>query len=149
MIDKKVLRKLLIIVALIIIIILAVFRIRGSLSRYESQAIITGTTDIAFWVVDDTYQYKTLTLVDLYPSEEKFQSQLCSVSNFKEDGTDIKMSDTKMSYYLVLTTTTNLPLSFEVKKDDTENKDQAAFADLIESAKLEVIAKQAIEDDEE
>lgn len=117
MFDKKILHRLFIIIVLIIIIVIGFSFIRRSLSRYQSKSKITATTDIAFWIVDDTYQMESIEFTELYPNDEPFEYKLCTVSNFK----DGRRCETLMEYYLVLTTTTNLPLTFEVLKEGTTN----------------------------
>ncbi len=118
MFDKRVLRKILIIIVLISMIITAFFGIRETLSKYQSEAKITAKPEIAFWIVDDTIERKNIHLTELYPSKDRFEFDLCQVSNFK----DGKRAETMMQYYFVLTVTTNIPLEYEVVKDGSVGK---------------------------
>lgn len=114
MIDKKKLLKSLIIISLIIIIIFAVIQIRKTLARYESTAETERDVDVAFWVVDNSFQTQRLLIDDIYPRDAEFVKEF-TVSNFK----DSQIAETDIEYELVITTTTNLPLSYEITRNGT------------------------------
>ena len=111
MIDKKRLKKSLIIISLIIIIIFATIQIRNTLARYET--VTTGQVDVeaAFWIVESNFESKTIIIDDIYPSEESFKYTF-AVSNFN----DTRSAETDLDYEILLTSTTNLPLSYEIVK---------------------------------
>lgn len=117
MIDKKKLKKSLIIISLIIIIIFATIQIRNTLARYETTTTAQGDVDVAFWVVDNSFKSQRLVIDDIYPTNTPYEYTF-TVSNFDpknpETDTDDKIAETDMEYEIVLTTTTNLPLSYEI-----------------------------------
>ena len=111
--NKKKLFKSLIIIALIIIIIFAIVQIRQTLARYETVAQGEGDVDVAFWVVDNDVKTGRIILEDLYPREEPFEYTF-TISNFNEDG---KRAETDLEYDILITTSTYLPLSYEVTRN--------------------------------
>ena len=113
MINKKKLFKSLIIIALIIIIIFAIVQIRQTLARYETVAQGEGDVDVAFWVVDNDVKTGRIILEDLYPREEPFE-YIFTISNFNEYG---KRAETDLEYDILITTSTYLPLSYEVTRN--------------------------------
>ena len=119
MIDKKKLRKSLIILVLIAIIIAAIILIRNTLARYETTATSEKDVDVAFWTVDNSFKSDRMLIKDIYPSDTSFDYKF-TVSNFEvaEDGTTItKRAETDLNYELVLTATTNLPLEYSIQKN--------------------------------
>ena len=114
MIDKKRLFKSLIIISLIIIIVIAVIQIRKTLARYETTATTERDVDVAFWVVDNDFKSDTILIKDIYPSTTAFEYTF-TVSNFANS----KKAETDLEYELLITTTTNLPLSYEIQKNGT------------------------------
>lgn len=121
MIDKKRLRKSLIIISLIFIIIFAAIQIRNTLARYETVATGQGDVSVAFWIVDNDFKSETIVIDDIHPSADSF-TYTFSVSNFN----DTKSAETDLEYEILLTATTNLPLSYEIvevtKNGDTETE---------------------------
>lgn len=113
MIDKKKLFKSLIIISLLIIIIVAVIQIRNTLARYETTTTTERDVDVAFWIVDNSFKSDRLLLDDIYPSTDQFVYTF-TVSNF--NGT--KSAETDLDYEIILTSTTNLPLSYEITKNE-------------------------------
>lgn len=114
MIDKKKIIKSLIIISLIIIIIFVAIQIRNTLARYETTTTTQRDVDVAFWVVDNSFKSERLVIDDIYPLDMPFEYQF-TVSNFNGD----KIAETDIEYGLVLTTTTNLPLSYEITRNGT------------------------------
>lgn len=114
MIDKKVIYKSLIIILLLIIIIVAVIQVRNTLARYETTANTERELDVAFWIVKNSFQTQRLLIQDIFPAEEPYTYRF-TVSNFEDN----KVAETDLEYNLVITTTTNLPLSYTVKKNGT------------------------------
>ena len=126
MINKKAFFKSLIVISLLIIIIVAVIQIRNTLARYETAATTERDVDVAFWVVDNSFQEERLLIEDIYPSTNPFEYTF-TVSNFKDD----EIAETDMEYEIVLTTTTNLPLSYEIQRNGTtySNKQEEIYTD--------------------
>ena len=112
MIDKKRLIKSLTIISLIIIIVIAVIQITRTLARYETTATTERDVEVAFWVVDNDFKSDTIFINDIYPRTNPFEYAF-TVSNFS--GT--KKAETDLEYEILITTTTNLPLSYEIQKD--------------------------------
>lgn len=126
MINKKAFFKSLIVISLLIIIIVAFIRIRNTLARYETTATTERNVDVAFWIMDNSFQEERLLIKDIYPSTNPFEYTF-TVSNFKND----KIAETDMEYEIVLTTSTNLPLSYEIQKNGTtySNKQEQLYTD--------------------
>ena len=123
MINKKRLFKTLIIIALLIIIIFAVIQIGRTLARYETTTTTARDVDVAFWVVDNSFDSQRLYINDIYPKSTTFDYTF-TVSNYDPGAdltseTDDKIAETDMEYEIVLKTTTNLPLSYEITKNGT------------------------------
>jgi len=114
MIDKKRIYKSLFVISLLIIIIVAVIQVRNTLARYETTANTTRDLDVAFWIVENSFQTQRLLIEDIYPSTTPYEYTF-TVSNFR----DSKKAETDMEYSLVITTTTNLPLSYTIQKNGT------------------------------
>ena len=112
MINKKKLFKSLIIISLIIIIIVAIMQIRNTLARYETTTSTERDVDVALWIVNNDFQTDRILIEDIYPNETPFE-YIFTVSNFQ--GT--KIAETDMEYEILLTTTTNLPLSYEITRN--------------------------------
>ena len=125
MIDKKRVIKSFIIISLIIIIIFAAIQIRQTLARYETVTTTKGEVDVAFWVVDNSFKSQRLLIDDIYPRTTPFEYTF-TVSNF--DVT--KSAETDLTYEIVITTTTNLPLSYEITKEgETCTKKEELYTD--------------------
>lgn len=118
MLDKKKLKKSIIILFLVAIIIIAIILIRNTLSRYETAATSDKDVDVAFWMFHDDFQSASIIIKDIYPSNNSFDYSF-SVSNFEadEDGTINKRAETDLEYNLKITTTTNLPLEYAIEKN--------------------------------
>ena len=117
MIDKKKLFKSLIIISLIVIIIIAAVKVRNTLARYETTAKTDRDVDVAFWTVDNSFKSDRLLLKDIQPSSNVYEYTF-TVSNFDiENQTNI--AETDLEYEIVLTTTSNLPLSYEIQRNGT------------------------------
>lgn len=118
MLDKKKLRKCLIILLLIAIIIVAIILIRKTLARYETTATSEKDVDVAFWVVENSFKSDRLLVNDIYPSNTSFDYTF-TVSNFETsvDGSVKKRAETDLDYELVITTTTNLPLEYQIERN--------------------------------
>lgn len=112
MFDKKVIFKILIIILLLIIIITAILLISKTISKYESESQAQRDVDVAFWVIDNSYQTQRIIAEDLYPSDTPFEYTF-SVSNNNGE----KRVETEMEYEISIITTTNLPLNYAIEKN--------------------------------
>jgi len=150
MIDKKRLFKSLIIISLIIIIIIAFIQIRKTLARYETSATAERDVEVAFWVVDNDFKTDRILIEDIYPRDNNPFEYVFTVSNFNIDNTAQK-AETDLEYEIVLTSTTNLPLSYEITKDgDTCTKVEELYTDAdgtcYREIKLETVANSLVID---
>ena len=118
MLDKKKLKKSMLILFLIAIIIIEIIFIVRTLSRYQTVATSEKDVDVAFWMLHDDFQSANMIIKDIYPSNNSFDYSF-SVSNFEadEDGTINKRAETDLEYALTITTTTNLPLEYAIEKN--------------------------------
>lgn len=112
MLNKKRLRKLLIILFLIAIIIGAIILIRNTLARYETSATSEKDVDVAFMILDDTVESNSILIDNIYPADTTYDYTF-NVSNFNGN----KKAETDLTYDIVLTTTTNLPLEYQITKN--------------------------------
>jgi len=92
-----------------ILIILIVVIILNVMARYQSDAKTTGEIEVAVYVLDVDYQSMTLQLEDMAPRNEPYEYYF-SVSNY--DGK--KRSDIPLEYTIIIRTTTNIPLDYEL-----------------------------------
>ena len=113
MIDKKRLLKTLIILLLIAIIIFAINQIRKTLAKYQTEGDAQRDVDVAFWIVDNSFQTERILVEDIYPRQEPFEYTF-TVSNFNQEG---KKAETDLEYDITITASTYLPLSYEISKD--------------------------------
>ena len=112
MLDKKKLKKLLVILVLIAIIVVAIILIRNTLARYESDATSSKDVDAAFWIVNNTFESNQVVIKDIYTADTTYDYSF-TVSNFEGN----KKAETDLTYDLVLKMTTNLPLEYDVQKN--------------------------------
>ena len=121
MINKKKLFKTLIIIALLIIIIFAVIQIGRTLARYETTTTTARDVEVAFWIVDNSFDSQRLYINDIYPKSTAFEYTF-TVANYNPGAdltseADDKIAETDMEYEILLKTTTNLPLSYEIIRE--------------------------------
>ena len=114
MINKKKVLACVIILILLIVIIVAAIQIRNTLARYETTTETERNVDVAFWVVDNSFQTQRLILEDIKPNTIPYEYAF-SVSNFNGS----KTAETDIEYQIVLTTTTNIPLSYQITRNGT------------------------------
>lgn len=112
MIDKKLFRKLMIIVCLISLIVVFV-QITKTAARYVSKVNAEKQVDVAFFMIDNDFKEKRrMILEDLLPSDTAYEY---TFSVFNNDG--VSRSEVDMEYDVTITATTNLPLVYTVEKD--------------------------------
>ena len=95
----------------------------GSYSLFESEATSTASIDVAFFVMEDKYENETIVLEDMEPGDVQYIK--FSVANYLEaenEGEDDIVSETDMSYKLKIRTTTNLPLKYELYRNQSLNQ---------------------------
>lgn len=110
--NKKIMRlyaKLAILV-LCMLIIARIFVL--VLSKYESISDSYANVDIAFYLFKEDYKTMTVNLADIEPRDDAYVFEF-TIGN--QDG--IEIAETDLEYELTLRTTTNLPLTFELYKN--------------------------------
>lgn len=134
MIDKKKLRKIVIILLSIGLIIAIILLGRKALSRYQSDANSKADVDVAFFLVKDSLQENELVLDDIEPGIEKNYN--ISVSN--NNGTI--RTETSIQYNLIVETTTNMPLEFELYKVEKIEGDEEIYSEIKCEKTIDVVA---------
>lgn len=109
MINKKKRRLYakLIILLLCFLIITRIFIL--VLSKYESISNSHANVDIAFYLLKEDYKTMTINLASILPQDNAY---IFNFSIGNEDGE--KMAEVDLEYELILRTTTNLPLKYEL-----------------------------------
>ena len=109
---------------LTIFVLMLVHRIVfNSFSLYESNAVSEATIEVAYFLLDDTYDTQTIKLDEMLPGD----TQICrfSIANYYIDQNTQQevITETDMEYELKVRTTTNLPLKYKLSKSvDGSNK---------------------------
>lgn len=104
------------------------FLIPFTLSRFKTEARSDAHVDIAFYLVNDEYQYENIKLNDIIPSDTAYTYDF-SVSN--NDGTN--RTETKLKYEVELVATTNLPLTYELYlKDESGILQSVVTSDVVD-----------------
>lgn len=112
----------LIILVLCLLIIARIFVL--VLSKYESIANSYANVEIAFYLLEEDYKTMTINLAELLPQNNAYVFDF-SIGN--QDG--VEMAEVDIEYELSLRTTTNLPLTFELYKN--ENYTDAGATNII------------------
>lgn len=86
------------------------------LSKYESEAESSIDVDIAFYLLKEDYKRMTLNLDSIVPQNDEYIYTF-AISN--QDGE--QKAEIDMTYDLTIRTTTNLPLNFELYKNEQYN----------------------------
>ena len=90
------------------------------LSKYESNAVSKAKPSIAFFLIEEGTYEKKLPLGRIIPSTNKYVYQF-TVSNHNDE----KTTDVSMKYTVTFVTTTNLPLTYEVYKNENHTSNNA------------------------
>ena len=85
-------------------------------SKYSSSANGDAAANIAFFIVDVGTYENTISLNNLEPSNNDYIYKF-TVNNFKNN----KRTNVKLDYNLEFVTTTNLPLTYKIYKEGTNN----------------------------
>lgn len=86
-------------------------------SRYESNATVSAEASVAFFVVDQGTYEGSISLTGLEPSTNPFYYTFY-VQNFDVDG---HRTDVNLQYDIRFETTTNLPLTYEIIRNQSFN----------------------------
>lgn len=131
MLDKKVIRKSIIIILIILLIILGISLIRSVFSRYESEGKSSSDVDMALWIVNESFVSEDLYLGEIEPAsnsdsilladnpganyesiDSKHLKQIkFSIQNYNE-GENGLVASVPLKYEIKLTATTNMPLEY-------------------------------------
>ena len=115
MFDIKKFIKLNRITLLIGILFLLLLLVPITYSRFESKKNTKTGIDTAFYVVDTAIEEKSLQLGSIVPSDEEYIYNF-TIANYK--GT--KRAEVNIEYDLIIKTTTNLPLTYNLYKEGSD-----------------------------
>lgn len=90
------------------------------LSKYDSTATSKAKASIAFFLIEEGTYEKNLPLGKIIPSKEKYVYPF-TISNHNDN----RITDVAMDYTVTFITTTNLPLTYEVYKNENYTSDGA------------------------
>ena len=99
-------------------LIIVFFLVKGTFSRFSSDASVVGSLSTAMYIVSEGYESMNLKLDEILPRSEPYEYSF-SISNFK----GANRAEVNLEYELKIVTTTNLPLTYELylNNDDTTN----------------------------
>ena len=107
--------KFLLCIAILIAILVFIVLLK-TFGRYESNATGSAEAEVAFFVVDQSFETKTILLGEIVPSSEPYVYKFL-VSNFNSK----KRAEVNIEYDIEFITTTNLPLEYEIYKNENYN----------------------------
>lgn len=102
------------IILTVAIILLIIFGIAVTMARYRSTGSTSLSADVAFYVVKESHQEGNIMLSGLEPSNDAY-TYTFTVTNTDEDN---NISEVTLDYTVELKATTNLPLQFEIYKNE-------------------------------
>ena len=105
---------------------IAVKLVGQTFTRYESNVDLNANANVAFFVVDQGTYESTIALSDLVPSTTPIYYTFY-VANYKND----KRTKVDLNYNIKFETTTNLPLSYEIIRNETF---ESAHTNIIDSS---------------
>ena len=111
--DKKRFKIVTQLIFILLCLFLIVTIIGRTHSRYESEVDISAEANVAFFLVNQGTYEQTISLDGLTPSATPFYYTVY-VSNFKDN----KRANTNMQYTIKFETTTNLPLTYEIVRNE-------------------------------
>lgn len=117
--NKKLLIAKLIILIICAILVAKIFAL--ILSKYESNTDSNANVDIAFYLLKEDYQQMILNLGTITPKNEKYVYTF-SIGN--EEGS--RVAEVDITYDLKIRTTTNLPLTYELYRNQDYNNPNSA-----------------------
>ena len=102
--------------------------IGNTYTRYESQVDLNANADVAFFVINQGTYESSISLSGLVPSNNPTYYTFY-VANYK----DSKRTDVDLDYTIKFETTTNLPLSYEIVRNQTF---EGTHTNIIESTSV-------------
>ena len=103
-------------IAIFLLVVFIINIMEITYSKYSSSANGDAAANIAFFIVDVGTYENTITLNNLEPSNNDYIYKF-TVNNFKNN----KRTNVKLDYNLEFVTTTNLPLTYKIYKEGTNN----------------------------
>lgn len=103
-------------IAIFILVVFIINIMEITYSKYSSSAKGDAVANIAFFIVDVGTYENTISLNNLEPSNNDYIYKF-TVNNFKNN----KRTNVKLDYNLEFVTTTNLPLTYKIYKEGTNN----------------------------
>lgn len=125
--EKK--RFLIVILVMFLLMIVAIRLLQIAYAAYESQAKLNANINQALYILETGGMDFNIDLNKIEPSTDPYVYKF-SVSNFEGN----KHSDVDIEYQISLTTTTNLPLRYELYRN--ENYDDENATDLFKNATI-------------
>lgn len=125
--EKK--RLLIVVLGLFLLIILAVKLFQIAYASYESEAKLNANINKALYILEEGGMDFNIDLNKIEPSDKPYVYKF-SISNYKGN----KHSQVDIEYKIDFKTTTNLPLTYELYRN--ENYDAAGATDLFDEAKV-------------
>lgn len=103
-------------IAIFLLVVFIINIMEITYSKYSSSANGDAAANIAFFIVDVGTYENTITLNNLEPSNNDYIYKF-TVNNFKNN----KRTNVKLDYNIEFVTTTNLPLTYKIYKEGTNN----------------------------
>ncbi|MBP3457051.1 MAG: hypothetical protein J6K36_02975 [Bacilli bacterium] len=103
-------------IAIFLLVVFIINIMEITYSKYSSSANGDAVANIAFFIVDVGTYENTISLNNLEPSNNDYIYKF-TVNNFKNN----KRTNVKLDYNLEFVTTTNLPLTYKIYKEGTNN----------------------------
>ncbi len=113
MIDNKKLKLSLKLAISFILLIIAINLVPVVFSKYETKTDVKVSSKIAFYLLKEDYYTNTLTIHDMVPRQEPYVFTF-TISNYEND----KVAEVDLKYDLMIRATTNLPLEYELYKNE-------------------------------
>lgn len=102
MLDKKVIRKSLIIILIILLILIAITFIRRTFSRYESDSESVAPVDMALWIVNEGFTTENFNIGEIKPipktNYDLFDADILSVVSGTKTMGELISNDTVLGY---------------------------------------------------
>lgn len=103
-------------IAIFLLVVFIINIMEITYSKYSSSANGDAVANIAFFIVDVGTYENTISLNNLEPSNNDYIYKF-TVNNFKNN----KRTNVKLDYNIEFVTTTNLPLTYKIYKEGTNN----------------------------
>ena len=103
-------------IAIFLLVVFIINIMEITYSKYSSSAKGDAAANIAFFIVDVGTYENTISLNNLEPSNNDYIYKF-TVNNFKNN----KRTNVKLDYNIEFVTTTNLPLTYKIYKEGTNN----------------------------